>query len=85
MKTQEIKGKEEIKKKIYFNIMIMKYFILLKNEENYIACFELLDSFEKEYWDKFKILLYENNSFNETKLFYIQNLATLFSQLDIIN
>ncbi len=65
--------------------MIMKYFTLLKNEDNYIACFELLDSFEKEYWDKFKILLYENNSFNETKLFTVQNLATLVSQPDIMN
>ena len=85
LKEYEIKGKEELKKKIYFNIMIMKYFTLLKNEDNYIACFELLDSFEKEYWDKFKILLYENNSFNETKLFTVQNLATLVSQPDIMN
>ena len=85
LKDQNIKEKEEIKKKIYFNIMIMKYITLLKNENNYIACFELLDSFEKEYWDKYKILLYENDSFNETKLFSVQNLATLVSQPDIIN
>ena len=63
----------------------MKYFTLLKNEDNYIACFELLDSFEKEYWDKYKILLYENSNFKETKLFSVQNLATLVSQPDIIN
>ena len=85
LKTQEIKGKEELKKKLYFTIMIMKYITLLKNENNYIECFELLDSFEKEYWDKYKILLFENGSFNETKLFSVQNLATLLSQPDIMN
>ena len=85
LKEIQIKEKEEIKKKLYFNIMIMKYFTLLKNEDNYIACFELLDSFEKEYWDKYKILLYENSNFKETKLFSVQNLATLVSQPDIIN
>ena len=82
---QQIKEKEEIKKKIYFNIMIMKYLTLLKNEDNYLSCFELLDSFEKEYWDKYKILLYENSNFKGTKLFSIQNLATLVSQPDIMN
>ena len=82
---QQIKGKDEIKKKIYFNIMIMKYLTLLKNQDNYISCFELLDSFEKEYWDKYKILLYENANFKETKLFSVQNLATLVSQPDIMN
>ena len=85
LKTQEIKGKEELKKKLYFTIMIMKYITLLKNENNYLECFELLDSFEKEYWDKYKILLFENGSFNETKLFSVQNLATLLSQPDIMN
>ena len=85
LKELDIKGKEELKKKIYFNIMIMKYFILLKNENNYIKCFELIDSFDKEYWDKYKISLYENDSFTETKLFSVQNLATLISQPDIIN
>ena len=65
--------------------MIMKYFILQKNENNYLKCFELIDSFDKEYWDKYKILLYENSSFNETKLYSVQNLATLVSQPDIMN
>ena len=84
LEKQEMKGKEELKKKLYFTIMIMKYFTLLKND-NYIECFELLDSFEKEYWDKYKILLFENGSFNETKLYSVQNLATLVSQPDIMN
>ena len=57
----------------------------MKNENNYLKCFELIDSFDKEYWDKYKILLYENSSFNETKLYSVQNLATLVSQPDIMN
>ena len=63
----------------------MKYLSLLRNENNYITCFELIDSLDKEYWDKFKILLYENNTFNKTSLFSLQSLATLISQPDILN
>jgi hypothetical protein len=63
----------------------MKYLSLLKNENNYITCFELIDSLDKEYWDKFKILLYENNTFNKTNQVSLQSLATLISQPDILN
>jgi hypothetical protein len=63
----------------------MKYLTLLTNENNYITCFELLDSLDKEYWDKYKILLYENNNYNKTCLFSLQSLATLISQPDITN
>ena len=84
-KYSNIKEKEEIYKKLYFNIIIMKYLTLLSNENNYIKCFELIDSLDKEYWDKFKILLYENNSYNKTSLVSLQSLATLISQPDITN
>ena len=84
-KYSSIKEKEEIYKKIFFNIIVMKYLTLLSNENNYITCFELLDSLDKEYWDKFKILLYENNNYNKTSLFSLQSLATLISQPDITN
>ena len=84
-KFSSIKEKEEIYKKIFFSIIIMKYLTLLTNENNYITCFELLDSLDKEYWDKYKILLYENNNYNKTCLFSLQSLATLISQPDITN
>ena len=84
-KFSNIKEKEDIYKKIFFNIKIMEYLTLLKNENNYIKCFELIDSFEKEYWDKFKVLLYENNSYSKTSLYSLQSLATLISQPDILN
>ena len=84
-KYSNLKEKEEIYKKIFFNIMIMKYLTLLKNENNYITCFELIDSLDKEYWDKFKILLYENNTYNKTTQVSLQSLATLISQPDILN
>jgi hypothetical protein len=84
-KYSNLKEKEEIYKKIFFNIMIMKYLTLLKNENNYITCFELIDSLDKEYWDKFKILLYENNTYNKTTQVSLQSLATLVSQPDILN
>ena len=63
----------------------MKYLTLLKNENNYIACFEIIDSLDKEYWDKYKILLYEDNNYNKTSLVSLQTLATLISQPDISN
>jgi hypothetical protein len=63
----------------------MKYLTLLKNENNYITCFELIDSLDKEYWDKFKILLYDNNTYNKTNQVTLQSLATLISQPDILN
>ena len=84
-KYSNVKEKEEIYKKINFNIVIMKYLTLLKNENNYITCFELIDSLDKEYWEKFKILLYENNSYNKTSQVPLQTLATLISQPDILN
>ena len=84
-KYSNIKEKEEIYKKLFFNIVIMKYLTLLSNENNYIKCFELIDSLDKEYWDKFKILLYENSSYNKTSLVSLQTLATLISQPDITN
>ena len=45
----------------------------------------IIDSLDKEYWDKFKILLYENNNFSKTSLTSLQTLATLISQPDISN
>ena len=84
-KYSNIKEKEEIYKKIYFSIVIMKYLTLLKNENNYMTCFELIGSLEKEYWEKFKISLYENNSYNKTSQVALQSLATLVSQPDILN
>ena len=44
-----------------------------------------IDSLDKEYWDKYKILLYENNNFDKTSLVSLQSLATLISQPDIAN
>ena len=63
----------------------MEYLTLIKNENNYLTCFELIDSLDKEFWEKFKVILYENNSYTKTTLVSLQTLATLISQPDIIN
>ena len=55
------------------------------NAENYFKCFEIIDSLDKEYWDKYKILLYDNNNFNKMSYVSLQTLATLISQPDIMN